>query len=187
MYTFDVQRTIRVAKGLEKFWSSSHGWAPSSAADLLAEARLDRQTSFAHTLPDYLIPFPPESADARLILGYTALRSLSEGLLKLFFSVWFEDYRKDADAVRSQTGSLIFPEDAKLDRLIRLFVKKVGFEFEAFLRRVQHRGNGIHHFADRDMGTQQELIEDIYCFGEFMLTLNESLPYPDEAYNPARL
>ena len=91
----------------EHFWSESHGWAPSDAADLLAEARLDRQLSFTHTLYDYLAPFPQDAAEARQILGYTTLRSLCEGALKLFFSVWFEDYRKDQDAVYDRKKTLV--------------------------------------------------------------------------------
>jgi len=170
---------------LECFWSKSHGWAPVAAADLLAEARLDRQVSFTHTLHDYLVPFPSESAEARQILGYTTLRSLCEGVLKLFFSVFFEDYQNDQDAVYDRNEALVSPEDIAFDRLIALYAKKGDSKFVPFLRRVQQRGNAIHHFSDRDIGTQAKLIEDIVEFQEFLLAVNGQLPYPDEICDPA--
>jgi len=180
-----TDKTIRVTRALERFWSASHGWAPKAAADLLAEARLDRQLSFTHTLCDYLAPFRPEASEARQILGYATLRSLCEGVLKLFFSVWFEDYRKDRDAVYDRKRRLVSPEDIMFNRLIALYAKKGDAAFEPFLRRVQQRGNAIHHFCDRVIGTQHELIEDIVQFRDFILAVNGQLPYPDAIYNPA--
>jgi hypothetical protein len=41
---------------------------------MLAAARLDRQVSFARTLERYCLAFPPEEAEALLILGYVTLR-----------------------------------------------------------------------------------------------------------------
>lgn len=181
-----IKKTIRVVSALASFWSRSHGWAPNTAAELLSEARLDRQLAFAYTLFDYTNPFPTDSAQARQILGYTTLRSLCEGTLKLFFSVWFESYRRDSDAVYHPKHGLVSPEDIKFDRLIFLYLKHGVQRFETFLRRVQLRGNGIHHFTDRDIGNQSELIEDIVIFGEFLLAVNNQLPYPDEDYDPGR-
>ena len=180
-----IEKVIRVTKAQEQFWSRSHGWAPSAAAVLLAEARLDRQLSFTHTLHDYLPPFPADAAEARQILGYTTLRSLCEGALKLFFSVWFEDYRKDQDAVYDRGLTLVSPEDIAFDRLIALYAKKGGPKFEPFLRRVQRRGNAIHHFRNRDIGTQSDLIADIVEFKGFLLAINSQLPYPDDIYDPS--
>ncbi|PWQ97564.1 hypothetical protein [Leucothrix arctica] len=182
--TYKINKAIRMTTALENFWSSSRGWAPESAAELLAEARLDRQISFAHTLSDYLEPFPEGSAEARIILGYTTLRSMAEGALKLFFSVWFEDYQADVDAARRK-GELVSPEDVKFDYLIFLYVSKFGNQYQDFLRQVQYRGNAIHHFKHRDIGTQQELIADIESYCDFLTAINDGLPYPDEMYNPA--
>jgi len=180
-----IDKIIRVTKAQERFWSRSHGWAPSAAADLLAEARLDRQLSFTHTLHDYLAPFPPNAAEARQILGYTTLRSLCEGTLKLFFSVWFEDYCKDQDAVYDRKLTLVSPEDIAFDRLIAVYAKKGDSKFEPFLRRIQQRGNAIHHFRDHDIGTQAELVADIVEFKEFLFAVNGQLPHPDAIYDPA--
>lgn len=182
-----INTIIRITKAQAQFWGRAHGWAPIAAADLLAEARLDRQIAFTHTLHDYLTPFSLESAEARQILGYTTLRSLCEGSLKLFFSVWFEDYRRDQDVVLDRQQTLVLPEDIAFDRLIALYAKKGDSRFEPFLRRIQQRGNAIHHFSDRDIGTQEELVVDIIEYNRFLLAVNGQLPYPDGVYDPGQI
>lgn len=179
-----IREIIASTKEMERFWRQAHGWAPADAADLLAAARLDRQVSFTHTLPDYIDLFPPEQIEARQILGYTTLRSLCEGALKLFFAVWLEDYSRDADSARDKNGKLMSPKNVSFDRLIALYSKKVDSRYDTFLRRVQQRGNCIHHFTDRDIGVQDELIEDIVQFRDFLLAVNSRLPYPDDMYDP---
>jgi hypothetical protein len=80
-------RIVQITMGLERFWRGAHGWAPKESADMLAAARLDTQVSFARTLERYREPFSEEEAEALLILGYVTLRSLCEGVLKLFCAV----------------------------------------------------------------------------------------------------
>jgi hypothetical protein len=172
-----ISNIIEVTSRMEHFWRNSGGWAPVGAAMLLASARLDRQTSFAHTLEDYLSPFPPPQLESRQILGYVTLRSLCEGALKLFFAVYLSDYLRDP--VRDGSGQVVPPERVKFDRLIGFYSAKVDSSHDAFLRRVQSRGNAIHHFSDRPIGLQQELIEDIVSFWEFLTDVDGRLPYPE--------
>jgi hypothetical protein len=177
-----IKSIIFIAKAQEQFWSQSRGWAPSEAAALLEVARLDRQLSFAHTLHGYLAPFPPNAAEARQILGYATLRSMCEGALKLFFSVYFDDYKIDQDAkyhTKKGKRELILPKAIWFDALIPLYAKKGEKKFDPFLQRVQQRGNAIHHFNDRDIGTQSELIADIIEFNDFLVAVDGQLPYPD--------
>jgi hypothetical protein len=178
-----IEKIIAVTAAMERFWRRSHGWAPAEAATLLATARLDRQTSFTHTLSDYLQPFSRAESEARQILGYATLRSLCEGVLKLFFAVWLKHYLRDRDAVRDRSGSIVPPEAVQFDRLIAFYTKKIDADHEIFLRRVQRRGNAIHHFTDRDIGTQDELIEDIIHFQDFLESMDAGLPYPDDIYD----
>ncbi len=63
-----------------------------------------------------------------------------------------------------------------------MYCKKGDSSYKTFLKRIQVRGNGIHHFADRDVGSQAELIEDIAQFRDFLLAVNDGLPYPDHQY-----
>lgn len=181
--TRNVSDIIELCEGIE-FWRKAQGWAPAGAAELLAGARLDRQSSFARTLHDALEPFPPLEAEARQIIGYATLRSLIEGTLKLFLAVYLVDYMKDPDAFRDRKGNIIRPEKLPLQSLITFYEKRVDKGFNVFLRRVQTRGNAIHHFADRDIGTQEDLKGDITIFRLFLLSVNDRLPYPDEMCDP---
>lgn len=180
-----IDKIIAITEGMERFWRSSQGWAPANAAALLASARLDRQTSFAHTLYDYLQPFAPEQFEAKQILGYASLRSLCEGVLKLFVAVWLNTYLADQHAVRKWHGTIVSPEKIGFDQLIGFYTKNIDADHKDFLRRVQCRGNAIHHFADRDIGTQDELTDDIGYFLGFLLAVNARLPYPDDIYDPS--
>ncbi|MGO9547591.1 MAG: hypothetical protein ACLPPF_22715 [Rhodomicrobium sp.] len=174
-----IKQVKSIIKAQHKFWSQSRGWAPDDAANLLEIARLDRQLSFANTLGDYLIPFPYESADARQILGYTTLRSMCEGAIKLFVTVYLCDYRSDPGAFKDRKNStLINPEDVKFDKLIEFYLKKGDHIFKAFLYRIRDRGNAIHHFSNRDIGTQSELQADIIGFKDFLAAIDGQLPYP---------
>ncbi len=67
----------------------------------------------------------------------------------------------DSDAQRDRHGNVVSPEFVQFDRLIAFYSKKIDSNYELFLRRIQARGNAIHHFADRDVGTQDRLIADI--------------------------
>jgi hypothetical protein len=58
--------------------------------------------------------------------------------------------------------------------------------FEGFLRRVQTRGNAIHHFKDAKIGIQEELLSDVAEFLQFLLAVSSLLPYPDEAHDAAK-
>ncbi|MFD1006772.1 hypothetical protein [Oceanisphaera ostreae] len=181
----EFQKIIKVTKSLNDFWSNCQGWAPNSASILIKEARLDRQLSFAKTLPDYQAVFSEEVKEAKIILGYATLRGMSESSIKLFFSAHIEDYLKDSEAfVNKKTNEIIQPKKIRFDSLISLYVKKGDASFSNYLRRIQLRGNAIHHFNDCTVGTQSELIKDIIRYKDLLLAINNQLPYPEGAFNP---
>ena len=70
------------------------------------------------------------------------------------------------------------------DPLIGFYCKRIDSQFEGLLRRVQTRGNAIHHFQDAKIGTQEELLSDIAEFLQFLLAVNSRLPYHDDIYDP---
>ena len=114
-----IDEIVAILAAQHKSWPRAGGWAPSNASALLEVARLDRQLSFAHTLRDNFVPFPKESADARQILGYVNLRSLCEGAIQLFISVYYNDYIADKEPItRRNRKKIVDPEDAQLSDLI---------------------------------------------------------------------
>jgi hypothetical protein len=177
-----INEIIAILKSQHDFWPNSQGWAPSNAIIRLERARLDRSLSFAHTLQNYFAPFPKGSGDAQQILGYATLRSLCEGAIQLFITVYYNDYLSDNDVIKSKRKSVettVEPEDAFLDPLITFYLKKGDNKFGPYLTRVKMRGNAVHHFKDRDIGTQAELKADILAFRDFLWSINLQLPYPD--------
>jgi hypothetical protein len=179
-----IQEIVAILWAQHEAWPRAGGWAPSNAAALLEVARLDRQLSFAHTLRDNLVPFPRESADARQILGYATLRSLWEGAIQLFITVYYNDYIADKKAITGRKGEIVDPERAQFSDLIKFYLRHGDPAFEPFLARVKARGDGIHHFRDRDIGTQDELKADVVRLRDFLASIDSQLPDPPPLPDP---
>ena len=62
--------------------------------------------------------------------------------------------------------------------LIIFYLKKGDGTFKGFLERVKDRGNAIHYFRTRDIGTQSELQADIIELKDFLAAVDGQLPYP---------
>ena len=56
--------------------------------------------------------------------------------------------------------------------------------FESFLARVKTRGNAIHHFREREIGTQDELKADIVLLRDFLASVDSQLPDPPPVPDP---
>jgi hypothetical protein len=184
-----IDEIVAVLAAQYRSWPRAGGWAPSNASALLEVARLDRQLSFAHTLRDCLAPFPRESADARQILAYVTLRSLCEGEIQLFITVYYNVYIADKKPITRRnrnTGEAktVDPEDAHLNELIAFYLRNGDPAFESFLERVKTRGNAIHHFRERNIGTQDELKEDIVRLRDFLVSIDRQLPDPPPLPDP---
>jgi hypothetical protein len=178
-----IDEIIAILAAQHRAWPRAGGWAPSNASALLEVARLDWQLSFAHTLRDSLAPFPKESADARQILGYVTLRSLCEGAIQLFITVYYNDYISDSDVIKRKNKT-VEPGDALFNALIDFYVKRGDEKFGPYLKRVQERGNAIHYFRERDIGTQDELKADIVLLRDFLTSIDTQLPDPPPLPDP---
>jgi hypothetical protein len=163
------------------FWSKAHGWAPAAAADALSQARLDWLASFSRTLRarvEQVTENPQEPA--AIILAWAHLRTLVEGHLKLFLTVFLMDYRQDAHAPKSQkTGTVLEPTTLSFENLRQFLVKRGLLEsHHTFIKMAQDRGNAIHAFADKPIGTAQEFLDHIPLYRAFLSDLEASLPNP---------
>ncbi|MBP2132630.1 hypothetical protein J2128_000551 [Methanomicrobium sp. W14] len=119
--------------------------------------------------------------NGRLILAWVNLGSLVEGTMKLFLSVWYEDYKKDIDAIRHK-GDLIDPDSLSLDKLREFFKKKIwvkdGDDWDTWILKIQRRRNAIHAYKNRDIGTFEEFYYDVRVYLKFLLRINNQLLYP---------
>jgi len=174
-----VDRIIERNRSICDFWSSSFGWAPLEAAELLNKSRLDWQVSLSHSLRLW-IPIEVDAAsEARLILGWSNLGSLVEGTLQLFLSVFYLDYQNDLAGIR-QWGKLLDPDEAMLEQLRQFFRKRIWHDetWNGFVLGVQQRRNAIHAFRDRDIGTFADLHDAIRKYLQFLEDTDARLPYP---------
>jgi hypothetical protein len=124
--------------------------------------------------------------DGHLILAWANLGTLIEGTLKLYLSVWYRDYKKDA-VIRK--GKLIGPDDLQLEMLRQIFYKNRLWDngWDAWAKKVQQRRNSIHAYKNRDIGTFQEYYSDLRRYLEFLWQIDAVLPYPDEYLRPYML
>lgn len=184
-----VSRIQTLTIGLEVFWSRADGWAPIEAAQLLSRSRLDWQVSIAACLPLFLRPSSEPSSTGRLILGWATLGCLVEGTLKLFLSVYFEPYKRHFEELwRHSTPRE--PGLLTLERLRQFFERHVWRTeptWISWIAHIQQRRNVIHAFADRDLGTHEEFLQDVRTYLVFMRVINQRLPYPDDCYRPTEI
>lgn len=174
-----VNNIVRSAAQMQAFWSAAHGWAPPRAAEMLASARLDWLVSLSRALRHRIAEVASSNEPAALIVAWAHLRSLVEGNLKLYLAVFIEDYYKDSAAQRRR-GEIVPPDELTLER-IRKFLKEADLlvEHQAFIATVQSRGNAIHSFSTRDLGTPEEYLHHVELFLDFLADLQSSLPMPD--------
>lgn len=199
-----VQRIIKLTESLTDFWKSAEGWAPLEAAQLLTKSRLDWQASLARQLKLFLLPEEKKESGA-LILAWTTLGSLTEGLLKLFLSIYYKDYqgeqvKTDIKTIKDRNDSLIEPDVLVLEKLKVFFAKRIftpelvaiglsrgEVDWIQWITKIQHRRNAIHAFQDKDIGTFDEFHGDLKNYLMLMRKINGMVPYPDEIYEPTEL
>jgi hypothetical protein len=184
-----VNRIISINEDNEKFWSTSHGWAPSEAADLLSVSRLDWQTSLSYTLKlwadDSLVT--SDNREGALILAWTNLGSLVEGTMKLLLSVYYINYKEDEYAImiydkKKQTKVVAEPDSSQFDLLRQFFKKRVWKEKEAhwddWILKIQQRRNAIHAYKTREINDFEEFYASVRSYLEFLQIITGRLPRP---------
>ncbi|HJV47142.1 MAG TPA: hypothetical protein VJ824_15595 [Bacillota bacterium] len=138
-----------------------------------------------------------------LILAWTTLGSLTEGVMKLFLSVWYEHYqaesfKNDIKTIKGSKGNLIEPDSLVLEKLRVFFAERIYPEWTRklwkengeidwidWVLKIQQRRNAIHAFKDRDIGTFEEFHSDLSNYLIFLRKLTDTFPYPDdEMYKP---
>lgn len=178
-------RIARLVQGLAAFWSNCSGWAPEQAATLLGTSRLDRIASLAVSLKRWTDT--DTLSDGDLILAWTNLGAVMEGVLKIFLCAYVQDYRADdasrkTRAYRAKEDVLRDPDGLMLDTIIKYveLAELLPPEEIALAAKTQSRRNAIHAFRDRDLGTASEFHQAVRQFRTMSLGLHYRLPYPDE-------
>lgn len=175
----DLERIEQISSRTADFWSKAHGWAPQEAADLLSKSRLDWLDSFNRTLRARVqdVTDHPDEPAVR-IMAWAHLRTLVEGHLKLFLAVFLIDYLNDKHAPLAKNGPKN-PEKLGFEEIKVFLVKRALLtKHHTFIETVQQRGNAIHAFADRPIGTAKEFLECVSHYRRYLENVEDSLPNP---------
>jgi len=169
-------------RNMMTFWKNSAGWAPVDAASLLNKSMLEWQSSLADLLPGWNRPL----TDGELILAWANVGAIVEGQLKLFLSVYYEDYAADVEALK-KNGKLVDPDAITLEPLRVYFKKKIWHSSEnwdEWILMVLQRRNAIHAFKCKDIGSSADFHAEFHRLLEFAHSINSRLPYPNDVYIP---
>lgn len=192
-----TERIIKLTEGLTQFWSSATGWAPIKSAELLSRSRLDWQASLARMLRFFFYN-EIRIEKGGLILAWTTLGSLTEGMLKLFLTVHHSDYEASAlssilKGYKDKDGEIIDPDTLVLEKLRIFFAEEVysknirsiwkdqgRLDIIDWILKIQQRRNAIHAFKDRNIGDFDEFFYELKNFLIVMRRLADTFPYPDD-------
>jgi hypothetical protein len=171
---------------LARFWKAAHGWAPIEAAGLLSKARLDWQVSLSSSLRLWLRDPPNALSDGELILAWTNLGALIEGTLKLFLSVYYNDFQADVENLKAagafdhKAQAPKSPDGLTLEPLRKYVAVRglIGASGNDLVKLVQDRRNAIHAFKDRPIGDDAELWGAVRNYLAMLSDVDGRLPYP---------
>jgi hypothetical protein len=181
-----IARIESLNRKLAGFWKAAHGWAPIEAAGLLSKARLDWQVSLSSSLRNWLRDPPAALSDGDLILAWTNLGALIEGTLKLFLSVYYNDFQADVENLKAagafdhKAQASKSPDGLTLEPLRKYAAARdlIGASGDALVKLVQERRNAIHAFKDRPIGDGTEFWEAVHDYLDMLGDVDDRLPYP---------
>lgn len=185
-----VDKFIELNKHARDFWSDALGWAPIEAASLLSKSRLDWQVSLSYSMRKWNECSYPKAENGDLILAWANLGTLVEGTMKLFLSVYLNDYLDDSTNYKNKKGGILQPDEILFDRLRQYFKDKIwkdresASEFDDWVLFIQQRRNAIHAFRSREIGTFNDFKSHTKKYLAFLMYHLARLPYPDQQYGP---
>lgn len=148
----------------------ARGWAPEAAADIIDTAMLDQQVSLAHCLRRW----ETSHSDGELILAWANLGALVEGQLKLLLTLYIEDAMKSEKPPQRVPSMRL--QALRDFCLANIWNKNLGFDWDAYVGKVQSRRNAIHAYEEKDFGSWTEWRECVMTHLHFIKSLSGCLP-----------
>ncbi|MCM3360940.1 hypothetical protein [Niallia sp. MER TA 168] len=185
-----IDKIIELNKHARDFWSDALGWAPIEASNLLSKSRLDWQVSLSYSMKKWNECSCPEAESGDLILAWANLGTLVEGTIKLFLSVYSNDYLDDSTNYKDRKGDILQPDEISFDKLRQYFRNKIwknsvsASEFDDWVLLMQQRRNAIHAFKSREIDTFDDFKSHTKKYLAFLMYHLDRLPYPDDQYGP---
>jgi len=158
-------------------WKESRGFAPISVSDKLEVAMLSWVTELTDAL-NIWIDKGLNLTEGELILANTNLGAITECWLKFFYTVFYEDYRKNPK--KDRKGDEIEPNKMKFEDLKNF---SIGILWDdktepgyLYVDNIQHKRNAIHAFNYRDIGNPQDFLNNVDLLCNFVDEIISRLP-----------
>ncbi|MBW9171198.1 hypothetical protein K2F43_08240 [Clostridium estertheticum] len=157
-------------------WKDVFGFAPDTAANKLYDARLD----WIIELTDCLEIWSKKGVfltEGELLLARANLGAVTEGWLKFFYCVYYEDYIKNPK--KDTKGNIREPNELSFELLkqsSRTILWETNDDWDLWVGSVQSKRNAIHAFNDKEIGTPILFMEDLDKLMEFIKLICGRLP-----------
>ena len=120
-----IDQIIDLNERIRSFWhEQAGGWAPTKAANLLENSRLDRLVALSHNLRLWTQPRSEAEDEGRLILAWANLGILVEGTMTWFLCVWEDAYA--SNPMRSRRGFDLDANRLTFEEMTRYFDSTFG-------------------------------------------------------------
>ena len=158
-------------------WKDVYGIASNASAKKLYKAMLEWQTELTNTL-EIWINKGLTMTTGELILARANLGAVVESWLKLFYCIYYDDYRQNP--MRTKKNKMIQPEKAEFRELNKfstgiLWDSTDSYEF-LWVDSIRDKRNALHSFEYRNIGTPQDFLDDIDYLYEFVDNILMRLP-----------
>lgn len=153
---------------LELYGKHAHDWAPREVAEIIENAQLGWMANLTDALEIWRAKIHEEMSDGERILAYVNLGMLLECWMKLFLCVWLRDYEKQAADER-------MPYDLTFYELENFFKENVWEgrpereNWSNWIDKIRRYRNAVHPFMRRDIGTTDELRDDLNKFDQLIV------------------
>lgn len=158
-------------------WKEVRGIVDSQVADKMDNAMLEWIVELTNCLPIWIDKGENMSV-GELILARTNLGALVESWLKFFYCVFYMDYLKapkvDKRGKRIEPNKMSF-NDLK-DFSIGILWDDTSDKEYMWVDKVQHMRNSIHIFNYKDIGNNEEFMNDIEIYYDFVNNILNHFP-----------
>ncbi|MDD2391665.1 MAG: hypothetical protein PHU94_01845 [Bacilli bacterium] len=204
-----IDEIIALIEDMCFFWKNSQGWAPKEVSEEFDNLEMDRFSDFTKNLHKFK---KEELSEGELVLVYTIIGSILEGVMIIFYTMWLESYNTDIkDEEYRQISKL--DEGETYDYKYRKWERKennykkpseLGLEllkvfsverlfsnnddrsikfWKKYITIIQENRNSIHVMKKRRIDNSETLNEKLELLVELIKLVDSKLIYPDGYYH----
>lgn len=178
----DFNTALQQTKNVSVIWKKADGIAPDDVTSKMDKAMLDWMVQLTECLQIW-IKKGFTMTEGELILARTNLGAIVESWLKLFYCIYYDDFKKQSPyryRGGSKRGTQIEPEDLKFSNLedfsTGIFWDTTQDAEYQWVDRIRKTRNAIHSFNYKDIGNTYDFINDLDIFYAFVAHVYSSLP-----------